>query len=173
MRARPNNSSLLTRLMGVAILLMAAIAWPMAALAADPAVETQQNPAVVYIVLILLFAALTSGIFFASPLRSRLLPYTADTGRHSHLVTPARLDSELPPFEIQTDPIEPIQRHTQPASATQPSWPSRTNYGQQPMNPQATWPETSQTGQYPPAPQGPPTSPWSTGGPNENAPRKS
>ena len=169
MRARPNHSSLLTRLMGVAILLMAAIAWPMAALAADPAVDSQQNPAVVYIVLILLFAALTSGIFFASPLRSRLLPSTADPGRHSHLVTPARLDAELPPFEIQTDPIEPVQMQTQPTWASQPSWPSQPSYGQQPTYPQATL----QQPQYPPAPQNPGSGPWSTGSADENAPRRS
>lgn len=168
MRARPNHSSLLTRLMGVAILLMAAIAWPMAALAADPTVETQQNPAVVYVVLILLFAALTSGIFFASPLRARLLPSTADTGRHSHLVTPARLDAELPPFEIQTDPIEPVQVQTQPTWATQqaqPSWPSQPTYGPPPTHRRQPI--------YPPAPGAPQTSPWSTGSSDDNAPRRS
>ena len=85
---------MLTRLTGVAIPLIAAIAWPMAALAADPTVETQQNPVIVYIVLILLFAALASGIFFASPLRARLMPSTAAPGRRGKLVTPAQSQAD-------------------------------------------------------------------------------
>jgi len=83
---------MLTRLTGIAVLLMAAIAWPMAALAADSAVVTQQNPAVVYIVLMLLFAALTVALFFASPLRGRLLPSTAEPKRRSRPNSPAQLD---------------------------------------------------------------------------------
>ena len=146
MNAKPDHSSALTRLTGVAILLIAAIAWPMAALAADPTVQTQQNPAVVYIVLILLFATLTSGIFFASPLRGRLIPSTAEPRRRSRMVSSATVATGLPPFEVQAQPIEPIQ----------PTYPPQ-------PQPQAPTPPAA-------APQVNPGSPWSTGGPQASAP---
>jgi len=56
----------------MAILLMAATTWPMAAFAADPTVETRDNAIVVFTVLVLLFGSVTAGLFFASPLRRRI-----------------------------------------------------------------------------------------------------
>jgi hypothetical protein len=106
---------MLTRLTGVAILLIAAIAWPMAALAADPAVETQQNPAVVYLVLTMLFVALTSGILFASPLRGKLIPSTAEPARRPRPVTPARIAA--PPINAAPSPASEMQPPTYPPQA--------------------------------------------------------
>jgi len=181
-----SQSSALTRLTGVAILLIAATAWPMAALAADPTVETQSNPVIVYVVLILLFAALTSGIFFASPLRSRLMPSTAvPATRKSHLVTPQAIEAELPPFEMQTQPITPQEQQMQAAWPPQPSSQPQPMYQAQPIyEPQPTYQQepTSQPlptyGQpqppyqqpqpqptYPQQPAESGNSPWSTGGP--------
>ncbi len=72
LHGRRVRSTALTRLTGMAILLMAATIWPMAVFAADPAVETQDNAIVVFTVLVLLFGSVTAGLFFASPLRRRI-----------------------------------------------------------------------------------------------------
>jgi len=71
-RGGRNRSTALTRLTGVAIQLMAGTVWPMAVLAADPAVETQNNAVVVFTVIVLLFGSMAVGLLFASPLRRRL-----------------------------------------------------------------------------------------------------
>ncbi len=159
-----SQSSALTRLMGVAILLIAATAWPMAALAADPTVETQSNPVIVYVVLILLFAALTSGIFFASPLRGRLIPSTAEPRRRSRMVSSATMATELPPFEVQAQPIEPIRPQMQAPAWPQPTYAPQPTYPPQPRpQPQTPTPPAA-------APQVNPGTPWSTGSPQARAP---
>lgn len=95
LQGRRDRSTALTRLTGMAILLMAATIWPMAVFAADPAVETQDNAMVVFTVLVLLFGSVAAGLFFASPLRRRISGDPQERQPQAPPDDPLGLDTDL------------------------------------------------------------------------------
>lgn len=110
-----DRSTALTRLTGVAFLLMAATVWPRAVFAADPAVETNHNAAVVFTVVVLLFGSVAAGLFFASPLRRRVSETTS-----ARSVTQFSATDPLGTFEVQrrvalasTTPTPTVERSRQ------------------------------------------------------------
>ena len=125
LRDRRNRSSALTRLTGVAILLMAATVWPMAVLAADPAVDTQHDAAVVFIVIVLLVGSVTAGLFFSSPMRRRL----------AHVP-----DAEAVARPRDVWPAEDLPQ--KPSAAADHAWPTPGTPAEQP------WPSVSQPSVY-------------------------
>lgn len=180
-RARRNRSTALTRLTGVAILLMAVTVRPMAVFAAEPAVETQDKAVVVFVVIVLLFGSMTAGLFFASPLRRRLasepeaapgdeMSVTGVFGADHEVQQPAHhLFDERPqsgPPVVQrawpapgASAQQPPQTVSQPLTHAQPA--------AMPIPPSASAQLVIPTPS--PAQRGPVASPWSTGRPQPDA----
>ncbi len=118
------------RLRLVAPGLALALLVPGAALASNHEVSVTSNPAVVFVLIVLLAGSVTAGIFFASPWRRRLGASVTVPSRTTMTHT-ARRSGGLPPmpggdiFGAEAEPAAPAPaRPSPPAPANSPSRPA-------------------------------------------------
>ena len=133
----PMRKRIRVHVAGVLTLAWAAI--PTLVLAADPQPGVQRSSTVVFLVVILLVASLTAGIFFASPLRKRLRPGAADVpdGARSGLVDahdglPAMpgglIAPDGQPAATSGNGEEPRRAWPRPVDVAAPQWPVTSGY---------------------------------------------